>query len=85
MQSIRILFFKRANDCMKQVSLYTPYKCLLHLHTWILETYTCLQSDTIQFKQLTLCVAITSSLPPTSHTYFTTSRCPPSQADMRQV
>jgi hypothetical protein len=24
-------------------------------------------------------------LPPISHTYFTTSRCPPSQADMRQV
>ncbi len=36
-------------------------------------------------KPLTVRVATTSSLPPTSHTYCTTSRCPPSQADMRQV
>ncbi len=41
--------------------------------------------NTTQFKQLTPYVAITSSLPPISHTYFTTSRCPFQQAIMRQV
>ncbi len=41
--------------------------------------------NTTQFKQLTFLFAITSSLPPISYTYFTTSRCPLEQADMRQV
>ncbi len=43
------------------------------------------KANTTQFKQLTLPVAITSSLPPISHRYFTTSRCSPEQADMRQL
>ncbi len=41
--------------------------------------------NTTQFKQLTQSVAITSSLPPISYTYFTTSMFPPEQAIVRQL
>ncbi len=49
-------------------------------------THACLQSRIHTcIRTLTLPVIISSSLPPTSHRYLTTSRYPPSMAIMRQV
>ncbi len=62
---------------------HTSASCI-HTLTFLSPTHAS-KPNTTQFKQLTLSVAITSSLPPISHTYFTTSRCPLEQADMRQV
>ncbi len=54
--------------------LVTQHRCTCYPP----ETYTCLKASTTQSIPLTAAVAINSSLPPTSHRYFTMSKCPSS-------